>query len=213
MNARHRELEDAAGAPVSRETFSRIETFVAEFERWAARINLVAPSTLPHLWPRHVIDSAQLLRYAPAAPRWVDIGSGGGFPGAIVAILLSERQGARTILVESNAKKAAFLRTALGRAGVPAVVEQARIESCSARGEAFDVVSARALAPLRDLFELAAPWLLAGAIALFHKGRDYRREIEECRDAWDFDLLEHPSIAGADSVVLDIRNLRRKLPT
>lgn len=203
-------IEEAAGVPVSRETFVRLERFVEQFRKWAPSINLVAPSTLPLVWTRHVLDSAQLLRLAPGARRWIDLGSGGGFPGAVIAILLSETAGAKVQLVESNAKKVAFLRTALGMAGVPARIEQARIENCASREDEFDVVTARALASLDKLLHLAAPWLERGAFALFHKGRDYRREVEESRDAWDFDLLEHASVADPESVVLEIRKLRRR---
>lgn len=210
MSERLDQLSAAAGRRVSRETSHRIDLFLAEFHRWAGRINLVAPSTLAHVWTRHVLDSAQLAGLAPEACRWIDIGSGGGFPGAVVAILLAEREGTETTLIESNAKKAAFLRTALGLAGVKAEVEQARIEQSRAKGRAADVVSARALAPLGALLGLASPWLEAGATGLFHKGRDYRSEVDESRDAWHFDLLEHRSIADAESVVLEIRNLRRK---
>lgn len=204
------ELRRFTGKNVSRETLGRIEVFMAEFERWAARINLAAPSTLPHLWERHVLDSAQLVAVAANARRWLDLGSGGGFPGAIVAILMAEHIEGGAVLVESNAKKAAFLRTALGLAGARAQVEQARIQSCRATDSDFDVVTARALAPLGDLLALASPWLQRGATGLFHKGRDYRREIQESRDAWDYDLLEHRSAADPESVVLEIRDLRRK---
>ncbi|MBX3531483.1 MAG: 16S rRNA (guanine(527)-N(7))-methyltransferase RsmG [Rhizobiaceae bacterium] len=207
---RFAELQRFTRRDVSRETLARIEIFMSEFERWAARINLASPSTLPHLWERHVLDSAQLIAIAPQARRWLDLGSGGGFPGAIVGILMSEHVDGSAVLVESNAKKAAFLRTALGLAGAPTQVEQARIETCRAIGRDFDVVTARALAPLRELLNLASPWLQRGATALFHKGRDYRREIQQSRDAWDYDLLEHRSVADPESVILEIRNLRPK---
>lgn len=212
MEGGFEELEIATGRAVSRETMQRLRRFESEFARWASRINLAAPSTLPTLWRRHVIDSAQLLRLAEGAQRWIDLGSGGGFPGAVLAILLSEVPGAAVTLVESNAKKAAFLRTILGSLGAPARVENARIEGCAATAEAYEIVTARALAPLPQLLGLAAPWLERGARGLFHKGRDYRREVEESRDEWVYDLLEHRSIVDPESIVLDIRNLRRKTP-
>jgi 16S rRNA (guanine527-N7)-methyltransferase len=205
---RHARLEAIAG-PVSRETSQRLEHFESTFRRWAARINLVAPSTLPHLWERHVLDSAQLVRLAPSALRWLDLGSGGGFPGAVVAILLRDRPGAQIDLVESNAKKCAFLKTALGELEVPARVHAARIEAFEGRADGYDVVTARALAPLPALLELASPWLTAGARALFHKGRDYRREVEESHDVWQFDLVEQPSVVDPEGVILDISGLRR----
>lgn len=203
-------IEEAAGVPVSRETFERLQRFVEQFRKWAPSINLVAPSTLPSVWTRHVLDSAQLLRLAPGVKRWIDLGSGGGFPGAVIAILLSEMDDSEVRLVESNAKKVAFLRTALGMAGARVRIEQARIENCAARSDEFDIVTARALASLDTLLDLASPWLGRGAVALFHKGRDYRREVEESRGAWDFHLLEHASVADPESVVLEIRDVRRR---
>lgn len=207
--ARLHQLEAVAG-PVSRETFRRLEQFEGTFRRWSARINLAAPSTLPELWARHILDSAQLLKLAPNALRWLDLGSGGGFPGVVIGILFLDRPGASIELVESNAKKAAFLKTALGGARAPAHVSASRIEAFSRRSESFEVVTARALAALPDLLALAAPWLEHGAKGLFHKGRDYRREVEEARDGWRFDLIEHPSVVDPESVILEISELRRR---
>ncbi|MBO6717148.1 MAG: 16S rRNA (guanine(527)-N(7))-methyltransferase RsmG [Rhizobiaceae bacterium] len=203
------QLERIAG-PVSRETFDRLKGFEALFGKWAARINLAAPSTLPQLWDRHILDSAQILPLAPAAQRWLDLGSGGGFPGAVLAILLHERPGASIALVESNNKKAAFLRNALAQAGAPASVHPVRIEDFGSQKYSADVVTARALAPLSALLGLAGPWLTEGAKGLFHKGRDYRREVEESRDAWQFDLVEHPSAIDAASVILEISGLKKR---
>jgi 16S rRNA (guanine527-N7)-methyltransferase len=205
---RYAELEAVAG-PVSRETFARIERFEAAFLKWSARINLAAPSTLPHLWQRHILDSAQLMKLAPTALRWLDLGSGGGFPGAVIAILLRDRPGGTIDLVESNAKKAAFLKTVLGELGAPARVHISRIEDFVSDSRP-EIVTARALAPLPALLDLAAPWLSNGATALFHKGRDYRREVEESADGWQFDLLEHRSVVDPESVILEISGLRRR---
>lgn len=206
---RHARLEEIAG-PVSRETFGRLERFESAFRRWSARINLAAPSTLPSLWERHILDSAQLLPLAPAALRWLDLGSGGGFPGAVIAILLRDRPGASIDLVESNAKKGAFLKTVLGELEAPARVHVARIEAFEGTAEGYGVVTARALAPLPLLLELAAPWLAAGATGLLHKGRDYRREVEESLNEWEFDLVEHRSAIDPESVILEIPGLRRR---
>ena len=206
-DVRYDELVRVAG-PVSRETFSQLITFQATFEKWAARINLAAPSTLPELWSRHILDSAQLLPLAPNALRFVDLGSGGGFPGAVLAVLLADRDGASITLVESNQKKVSFLRNAI--AGSPGRVVAKRIEEFAGTGEDADIVTARALAPLGKLLGLAEPWLSAGATALFHKGRDYRREIEESRDAWQFSLVEHPSVIDAASVILEISDLKKR---
>jgi 16S rRNA (guanine527-N7)-methyltransferase len=205
---RHSELESVTG-PVSRETYERLIRFESLFRKWAGRINLAAPSTLPHLWSRHILDSAQLAKLAPGATRWLDLGSGGGFPGAVIAILLRDRPGATVDLVESNAKKAAFLKTALGELQAPARVHIARIEAFSGSEEGFEIVTARALAALPSLLELASPWLTGGATGLFHKGRDYRREVEESRDAWHFDLVEHASAVDPEGVILEISGLRR----
>jgi len=201
-------LERVAG-PVSRETFESLQAFELAFRRWSARINLAAPSTLPHLWERHVLDSAQLIRLAPTARRWVDLGSGGGFPGAIVAIMMSGRAGAHVDLIESNRKKSAFLQTTLGSLKAPAAVHARRIEECYELALSPDVVTARALAPLPMLLELAQPWMVQGVKAFFHKGRDYLREVEESRDAWGFDLIEHGDKVVGDGVILEISNLRR----
>jgi len=201
-------LEKAAG-PVSRETFASLEGFESAFRKWSTRINLAAPSTLPYLWERHILDSAQLVRLAPAAKRWLDLGSGGGFPGAIVAIMMSERQGVRVDLIESNRKKAAFLQTILASLGAPAFVHARRIEQCYGLALSPEVITARALAPLPLLLDLAQPWMAPGVKALFHKGRDYLREVEESRDAWAFDLVEHGDKVVGDGVILEISNLRR----
>lgn len=206
---RRASLEAVAG-PVSRETFERLELFEGAFRRWAARINLAAPSTLPNLWERHILDSAQLVRLAPSALRWLDLGSGGGFPGAVLAILLRDRPGASIDLVESNAKKCAFLKTVLGESGAPAQVHVRRIEAFAGATNNYDMVTARALAPLPLLLDLASPWLTEGAKALFHKGRDYRREVQEGLNAWRFDLVEHRSVVDAESRILEISGLRRR---
>lgn len=203
------ELCRVAG-PVSRETFERMVAFEALFQKWARRINLSAPSTLNDVWSRHILDSAQLLRLAPEAGRWLDLGSGGGFPGLVMAILLSERSDAHVDLVESNRKKAAFLQSVIGQLGLPARVHALRIDYVHASIGMPDVVTARALAPLSSLLGLAEPWLSAGATGLFHKGRDYRAEIEESTHQWRFDLLEHRSMIDPQSVILEIRGLTPK---
>lgn len=201
-------LERIAG-PVSRETFARLEAFEALFRKWAARINLTAPSQLDSLWERHILDSAQLLPLGGEALHWVDIGSGGGFPGAVLAILLAERPGATIDLFESNRKKASFLQTVLAGIG-SARVHANRVEEDRAAVATPDIITARAVAPLPVLFSLCEPWLAGTARGLFQKGRDYRREVEESRDGWQFDLIERPSLIDADGIILDVSRLRRK---
>ena len=193
---------------VSRETFESIVAFEASFRKWAARINLVAPNTMGELWQRHILDSAQLARLAPDALRWLDLGSGGGFPGAVMAVLLKDRPGGSIDLVESNSKKAAFLRATLAELGAPARIHAARIEDVQVAMP--EIVTARALAPLPKLLALTERWLTSGARALFHKGRDYRREIEESSASWAFDLVEYRSVIDADSVVLEISGLTHR---
>ncbi|PRD44372.1 16S rRNA (guanine(527)-N(7))-methyltransferase RsmG [Phyllobacterium phragmitis] len=193
---------------VSRETFESLDAFESLFRKWSSAINLASPSTLSHLWERHILDSAQLFPLAPEARKWLDLGSGGGFPGVVLAILLKERADSSIDLVESNGKKAAFLRTAIAQTKASGRVHAQRIESMWSEIKAPDIITARALAPLNDLLSLSEPWLISGATALFQKGRDYRREIEESHDGWAFDLVEHPSAVGEESVILEIRNLR-----
>lgn len=193
---------------VSRETFDSVVAFEATFRKWAARINLVAPNTIDEVWQRHILDSAQLAKLASDSLRWLDLGSGGGFPGAVMAVLLKDRPGGSIDLVESNSKKAAFLRTALAELGAPARVHAERIEDVQVATP--EIITARALAPLPKLLALTERWLTSGARALFHKGRDYRREIEESSAAYRFDLVEHASVIDADSVVLEISKLARR---
>jgi 16S rRNA (guanine527-N7)-methyltransferase len=194
---------------VSRETVARLIGFEDLFRKWSKAINLASPATLNELWERHIIDSVQLFPLLPNARRWLDLGSGGGFPGVILAILLRETTGGAIDLVESNGKKAAFLRTALAQFSTPGTIHPARIDAMWAKITTPDVITARALAPLNELFALAEPWLSDGATALFQKGRDYRREIEESRDGWSFDLVQHPSVVDNESVVLQISNVQR----
>ena len=200
-------LQEAAG-PVSRETFDRLVAFEQLFLKWNRSINLAAPSTLDDVWGRHILDSAQLARIAPQAKRWADLGSGGGFPGLVLAFLLVEREGASIDLVESNRKKASFLQAVIGQFGLPARVVARRIDDSYALVSAPEIVTARALAALPALLDLSAPWLTKGSRALFHKGRDYRAEVEESTHRWAFDLVEHPSMTDAHGVILEVTDLR-----
>ncbi|MER8429434.1 16S rRNA (guanine(527)-N(7))-methyltransferase RsmG [Mesorhizobium caraganae] len=200
-------LQEAAG-PVSRETFERLVAFQHLFLKWNRSINLAAPSTLDDVWGRHILDSAQLARIAPEAKRWADLGSGGGFPGLVLAFLLVERDGASIDLVESNRKKASFLQAVIGQFGLPARVVARRIDDSYALVSTPEIVTARALAALPALLDLSAPWLTKGSRALFHKGRDYRAEVEESTHRWAFDLVEHPSMTDAHGVILEVTDLR-----
>jgi 16S rRNA (guanine527-N7)-methyltransferase len=196
---------------VSRETFQCLIRFEETFLKWNASINLAAPSTLAHLWSRHILDSAQLPALRPLEGKWLDLGSGGGFPGAILAILAGQNREASIQLVESNGKKAAFLQTATAQMQASSKVHIMRIETAQQHIIGVDVVTARALAPLNSLLGLAFPWLSAGAIGLFHKGREFSKEIDFARDAWTFDLIEHPSKIDEASVILEISNVSHRL--
>lgn len=193
---------------VSRETRRRLDDYAALYEKWSPRINLSAPSTQNDFWRRHVGDSAQLVDLASGARHWIDLGSGGGFPGMVIAILLQDVDGARVELVESNRKKTAFLQAVKARCAPSAVIHPARIEEVVGRIKAPEIITARALAPLPKLLDMTAPWLRDGARALFHKGRGYATEIEDSHAKWRFDLIRHESRIDAESVILDITNLR-----
>ncbi|MCW5696949.1 MAG: 16S rRNA (guanine(527)-N(7))-methyltransferase RsmG [Bauldia sp.] len=196
-------------AGVSRETLARLSRYVDLLRDWQRVKNLVAPGTLDAVWERHVADSAQLVALAPDARRWLDLGSGAGFPGMVVAILLAETPGARVDLVEANSRKAAFLRTVARETGAPAVVHAGRIEDVIASWrEPVDAISARAFAPLVEFCALAAPLLARGVPAWLHKGADFAAEREEASHAWNLDLVEHPSRLGSGVIV----ELRRAVP-
>ncbi|WP_028747231.1 16S rRNA (guanine(527)-N(7))-methyltransferase RsmG [Rhizobium mesoamericanum] len=199
------------GRRVSRETQERLEYFVALFQKWAKSINLSAPSTLDDAWSRHIADSAQIFQLQPAPLTWVDLGSGGGFPGIVTAIMMAEHGDGWVHLVESNHKKAAFLRTALRETGGRGSIHAVRIEDAPSIVQHCDFVSARALADLGKLFAYVEPWSQRNANlrAYFHKGRDYRTEIQKAHGGWRFDLLEHKSAVERDSVILEFFNLRR----
>ncbi|TQX84594.1 MULTISPECIES: 16S rRNA (guanine(527)-N(7))-methyltransferase RsmG [Rhizobium] len=200
------------GLRVSRETSDRLIIFSALFEKWAKTINLVAPSTRNELWQRHIADSAQIFQLYPKPIHWLDLGSGGGFPGIITSIFLAELGDGHVDLIESNQKKAAFLRTCLRECGGRGSVHCMRIEEAQNTIARCDAISARALGDLSLLFEYASPW--AGeteSLKLFlHKGRDYQREIDAAHGGWEFDLVKHESVLEADSVILEISNLRRR---
>jgi 16S rRNA (guanine527-N7)-methyltransferase len=197
--------------PVSRETLARLDRFVATLLTWQKRINLIAPASVGGIWTRHIADSLQLLSLAPTARVWLDLGSGGGFPGLVIACALAETPRARVHLIESNGKKAAFLREARRVTGAPAIVHQARIEQMGTKlDEAFEVVTARALAPLNDLLGLAEPWLKSGAQALFPKGQDVGGELTEASKYWSIDAVLAPSRTDPNSRVVKVDRAERR---
>jgi 16S rRNA (guanine527-N7)-methyltransferase len=180
--------------PVSHETESRLDLFVNLFLRWQNAVQLVAPSTLSALWTRHIADSLQLVALAPGATRWADLGTGGGFPGLIIATALSGRPGAVVHLIESDTRKAAFLREAQRITQAPVTVHNERIESVAEQIVPVDAVTARAFAPMDKLLSLAYPWLSAGTRGLFLKGQDVDSELTEAAKSWSIDFSVRPSL-------------------
>ena len=196
--------------PVSRETLTRLETFVDLLLQWQRTTNLISPATISNLWTRHVADSLQLLDLAPAAKVWVDFGSGGGFPGIPVGCALAGRPGAKVHLVESNGKKAAFLREAIRVTGIPAVVHARRIEDCGdSFGDKIDVVSARALAPLKILCDQAFPLIAKGAAGLFSKGQDVVAELTDAAKYWRIEANTVPSRTSPEGCIVVVSSLER----
>ena len=189
---------------VSRETSQALIRFEALVRAWSPKINLVAKSTLPEIASRHIADSAQVAEMCPDADTWCDLGSGGGFPGIVVAILLPET---RVTLIESDARKAVFLRHAARELGLTADVLNTRIEAAIPAGA--EVVSARALAPLDRLLPLAQRHGRKGTRYLFPKGARYRDEIAAARETWSFDIDVRPSKTDNEAVILCLENLSR----
>src|SRR5437868_5041056 len=167
----------AAAYDVSRETLRRLDLLVAELTRWQRIKNLVGPRTLPEVWLRHIADSLQLAAILPEARRWADLGSGAGFPGLVVAAALAGTPGAEVHLVESNARKCAFLRHAALAMAAPATVHEGRIEKIVPALPPVDVVTARALAPLGQLLAWSEDLLKTAAVGLFPKGREVEAEL------------------------------------
>ncbi len=195
------------GVDVSRETRANLERFAALLTKWQGSINLVAPNTLGDLWPRHIEDSLQLLPLLPdRAQAFVDLGSGGGFPGLVLAIALkSVRPDARMTLIESDARKGAFLNEAIRATGANAQVITGRIDDIAPSGA--DVVTARALAPLPRLLGFAARHLAPQGTALLQKGGKVHEELAAARADWHFEYALYPSLTSEDGVILQIREL------
>ena len=192
----------------SRETLAKLEIHVALLKAWQAKFNLVAASTLPDLWTRHIADSLQLAGHLPAGSAPIaDLGSGAGFPG----LVLAAATGRMVHLVESNHKKAAFLGEVIRKAEIKAKVHACRIETIDwhALGEWPCAVTARALAPLPQLLTLAEPLLRHGAIGLFAKGRDLDVELTESAKTWRLRFEVHPSISDSAGAVLKVMEAKR----
>ncbi|MEA3049452.1 MAG: rRNA (guanine527-N7)-methyltransferase [Sphingomonadales bacterium] len=203
------ESEARGALDVPRETLERLDRFVAFLAEENERQNLVSRGSLEHLWTRHVYDSAQLTRFAPAeATEWLDLGSGAGFPGLIVALL----HPARVTLVEARKLRAEFLRRAANALEVADKVEVvcAKVESLAPR--AFDVISARAFAPLGRLLALGAPFSDARTIWILPKGRNAKSELEAARSSWQGDFSLEPSLTDAEAGIVVARGVSRRKP-
>lgn len=198
-----------AGRSVSCETWARLEELAALVQKWTAKINLVSARTVPEIWSRHVADSAQLFDLAPPEARiWADIGSGGGFPGLVIAILAAdERPDLSVTLVESDQRKAAFLMTAARMLDLHAKILAERIETTAPLQA--DVLSARALASLDVLLGYAERHLKSGGVALFPKGGNADSELSQALEHWRFSYQKEQSRTDADGVVLMIGGISR----
>ncbi len=196
-------------ANVSRETSERLEVFAALLQKWNRTVNLVSPASLPLLRERHFADSAQIWDLChPPEGHWLDIGSGGGFPGLIVAILaLGEGSNLRVTLVESDHRKAAFLRTVALETGLLVDIKIARVEELLP--QSADVLSARALAPLPQLLDWTFQHRKPDGVALFPKGRTVHKEVEAARSTWKFNHVEHQSRTDPQARILEIGALNR----
>jgi 16S rRNA (guanine527-N7)-methyltransferase len=196
--------------PVSRETEERLALLVAELARWQKAKNLISSATLADVWTRHVADSLQLFTLAPEAKRWLDLGSGGGFPGLVLGICLAET-GGHIDLVESNARKCAFLRHAARLTGAPVTVHAARIEDVIGEFTGkVDVVTARALAPLPNLLGWCKELLRTGTLGLFPKGQYLDAELTEASKYWNIQASTIVSVTDPAARILMIRGAEQR---
>ncbi|MEZ6012970.1 MAG: 16S rRNA (guanine(527)-N(7))-methyltransferase RsmG [Hyphomonas sp.] len=193
-----------AANDVSRETLDRLDRVIETLDHWRTRSNLIGPREWPVIWTRHVADCYQLLDLIPETARVVDLGSGAGFPGLIIA---AARPAGHVTMVESVGKKCAFLRAAIEAAGLSASVRQERVESVEPTPA--DFVTARAFAPLPKLLDYASPWLKRGATGLFLKGERWKEELTEARQTWNFAHEAIPSRVGGSGTILIVRELQR----
>ena len=198
----------ALGLPLPTSALADLHAYRDLLSTWNGRMNLVGPSAMAEFWTRHVADSAQLLSLAPGARTFADLGSGAGLPGLVLAILLKGVSGARVHLVESLAKRCAFLTEAVSVLALPAIVHHARAEALRP-APVVDVVTARAVAPLDKLLAFARPVLKPGVRGLFLKGRSAAAEIEAARQGWSFTATLHPSRTDPEGRIVEITRLQK----
>jgi len=208
-------LEDAEGATAfaaatgaDEAQMETLRRFRLLLEEGNGRMNLVGPSAMAEFWPRHAFDSAQLLKIAPEAATWADLGAGAGFPGLVLAILLKGRLGAKVHLVESLTKRCRFLSDVVAALDLPAVVHNVRAEEIKPVPK-VEIVTARACAPMERLLGYAEPFLKAGAKGLFLKGRGIDDELELARKRWRFQVALRPSLSDPSGRVVEVEGLNR----
>jgi len=193
---------------VSRETLDQLVVFVEVLRKWNDRINLVSRSSMDDVWSRHILDSAQLFRCVEPAAHWVDIGTGGGLPGMIVAIMAQrEWPDTRVTMIESDQRKVAFLRAAAREVGVTCAFKAGRIESVPQQGA--NILSARALADLKTLMKYTKLHMLPDGVALFPKGAAWEKEVADAQEQWHFDYEAIKSLTNPQSVILKIKGVSR----
>ena len=192
---------------VSRETYDALKAYQRLLEKWTTRINLISKSTREDVWARHICDSAQVMALASKhTAHWVDIGSGGGLPGLVVAILAKElNPKLRVTLIESDQRKAVFLRTVVRELQLNATVQAKRIEAVGPLKA--DVISARALADLNDLLRLTHPFMSQNTQCLFMKGKNWSKEVKEAEKSWQFQAERFISKTNPEAVILSVRNV------
>lgn len=197
------------GVDVSRETIERLEIYLELLKKWNPAINLVSKASIDDAWERHFVDSVQIYQHAPDRwLNWADFGSGGGFPGAVVAILAKELNPAGNItLVESDQRKAAFLRSVFREAGVAGKVVAGRVEAIPPLNA--DVISARALADLSKLFEFSIPHSHEESVLLLSKGSTWQKEVSLAEESWSFRSEAHKSVTDPNAIILKIEGLAR----
>jgi 16S rRNA (guanine527-N7)-methyltransferase len=196
---------------VSRETLERLDAFIAFFLERQEKQNLVSAASVGEVWSRHIIDSLQLLSVFPGAKTWIDIGSGAGFPGIVLACALADEALARVDLVESHQRKAAFLAESAERLGLPVSVHAERIEKLLPAWRATpDAITARAVASLDKLLGWTAPIIQKGAKGVFPKGQHVALELTEASKSWRIEARRVPSVTRPDATILVIDGVSRR---
>jgi len=204
-------VEQWTALGVSRESLARLDKLVSITLAWQSRINLISPSTIPEIWKRHILDSAQLLPLLPKnSVKIADLGSGGGFPGLVLAAICD----AQIHLFEATQKKVAFLQEALRHMGVVGKVHRTRLVQNIAPPDMPEVqaVTARAFAPLDELLGYASPFMTRGATGLFHKGQDVDTELTMAAKGWTLQYQKHSSLTDSHAVILEVKEIAHVIP-